>query len=104
LEPNFTEEEFEILFNKLFRNNGAFAGLFGEFTDREDLKAKITNYRSVVESASSNQGAYRGVDNARELQDIQRICDILFGDIHNLPLQINRGFKEAAKYRLEIGK
>jgi hypothetical protein len=102
-EPDFTEEEFETLYSKLFRNS-SMAGLFDEFIDKEDLKNKLSIYVDNIKNSSSNQGYYRDVDNATELRDAKLMYDVLFGKITNLPLQINRGFIEAAKYRLKIGK
>jgi hypothetical protein len=104
MEPDFTEEEFEILFSLLFKNNRIIAGLFDDFIDKEDLKLKLKDYKNTVESSSLNQGRYRRVSKEIELQDIQYIYNMLFGEINNVPLQLNRGFKEATKYRLEIGK
>jgi hypothetical protein len=104
MEPNFTEEEFEILYGKVTQDDRYITGLFLDYNDREDLKSRILAYKEIVLSSSEGIGKYRNCTNSSELFTLKLLSDILFGDISLVPLQLNRYFKEAAKYRLEIGK
>lgn len=104
MEPDFTDEEFEILFSKLVQEDRYITGIFYDYTDRNDLKDRIIKYREVISSNTYETGVYRKSTNKLELIAIDKLYDMLFGDIQSIPLQLNRYFKKAAKYRLEIGK
>jgi len=104
VEPDFTDYEFEILYGKLMQDDIILALVFNDYTDRIDLKDKVENYIEYVKTSNRNQGSYRKSNNESELFALDLFYKMLFGDLSGVPLQINRNFKEAARYRLELGK
>jgi hypothetical protein len=104
MKPQYTEEELSILYCKAVQDCNALVGMFGAYHNQENLEQRIIGYLDLVKESDRNQGSYRRVNNQMELFDLESLYDIFFGELENVPLQINYNFKEAAKYRLSIGK
>lgn len=75
--------------------------LLGDFDNEKELKCKI---KEAIDFVKFSMKDLKTKDYERTIEDLELFNTILFGDMRNVPLNINGCFKDLAKWRLQHGR